>query len=371
MTFSGDPSASSSSAPQTSFLSLPNGCLCCSIKEPGIAAIEDMVIRAQSDGRGVDWVVVELTGLADPAEIARTFWTNEEMGGRLRLDGVIGVADARNLVEQLTDIELRGQCERQLAASDLVILNKTDLVTVDEAQEATRIVRSINGVASVLQTQRSVVDVGRLFPLNVYSSSSAAADSSGSSATPSNARAALAWASLMEQEPSIGDSSGPHSHTHTHADALSDVKTLTARVRSPLSPTARQLLERFLESLHWDRRLPPGGGGTAQQREADDAAAAAEQQQEEEEIDVLRSKGMFLVDGGDADGDPRRRRIEILQGVRDMFEIRRLFADDEEMNRLAAEQGGGKLVVIGRGLGTKEAFQEALDRALMAAQPAP
>lgn len=54
---------------QTSFLSLPNGCLCCSILEPGITAIENMVAE-RPDGDKVDWVVVELTGVADPGKPA-------------------------------------------------------------------------------------------------------------------------------------------------------------------------------------------------------------------------------------------------------------------------------------------------------------
>lgn len=64
MTLSSSPSSQS-----TQFLSLPNGCLCCSIKEPGIAAIEDMVDKQPAR---LDWVVVELTGIADPGESAGT-----------------------------------------------------------------------------------------------------------------------------------------------------------------------------------------------------------------------------------------------------------------------------------------------------------
>lgn len=79
----------------TDMLTLPNGCLCCSFKDLGIAAIEDMV-AAQRDK--VDWVVVELTGLADPAPIAKSFWANEEMGD-LILDSVVCVVDSRNVLK--------------------------------------------------------------------------------------------------------------------------------------------------------------------------------------------------------------------------------------------------------------------------------
>ena len=159
-----DPSSTTSSssdpaAPETAFLSLPNGCLCCSIKEPGIAAIENMIVEQErlgqgegkGKGRGVDRVVVELTGVADPgklddipldnpfslpencvltglttlflmstfsvlgllchssirvAEIARSFWTNEEMGGSLRLDGVVCVVDSRNVLKVRASLQL-------------------------------------------------------------------------------------------------------------------------------------------------------------------------------------------------------------------------------------------------------------------------
>lgn len=145
--------------PETAFLSLPNGCLCCSIKEPGIAAIENMITAQEESnktGKGFDRVVVELTGVADPAEIAHSFWTNEEMGGTLRLDGVVCLVDSRNILEQLKEGE---ECQkyvdpffcfmllpglihfhwppcgvRQIAASDVVLLNKMDLVTEQEME---------------------------------------------------------------------------------------------------------------------------------------------------------------------------------------------------------------------------------------------
>lgn len=65
-------SFSSEQDPQTSFLTLPNGCLCCSILEPGITAIENMVAQRPEGEKEVDWVVVELTGVADPGEFAGT-----------------------------------------------------------------------------------------------------------------------------------------------------------------------------------------------------------------------------------------------------------------------------------------------------------
>lgn len=89
-------------------LSLPNGCLCCSFKDMGIAAIEDMIAQQKDK---VDWVLVELTGVADPGTpdhlehranyrgpIARSFWANEEMGDLL-LDGIICVVDCRNILK--------------------------------------------------------------------------------------------------------------------------------------------------------------------------------------------------------------------------------------------------------------------------------
>ncbi|OXH00221.1 hypothetical protein C370_07348 [Cryptococcus neoformans A1-35-8] len=96
MTLSANPaSGSTQEDPASSFLSLPNGCLCCSVKDLGIAAIEDMV-------------VVELTGVADPAPIVRTFWANEEMGD-LILDGVICVVDSRNVLKQLAEEKSSGE----------------------------------------------------------------------------------------------------------------------------------------------------------------------------------------------------------------------------------------------------------------------
>ena len=117
-------------AQSSSMLSLPNGCLCCSFKDMGIAAIEEMV-AAQKDQ--IDWVLVELTGVADPGEcailggcwhgvlrlhtmsltlgpIAKSFWGNEEMGD-LILDGIVCVVDCRNILKVSEPLGYLVACE--------------------------------------------------------------------------------------------------------------------------------------------------------------------------------------------------------------------------------------------------------------------
>lgn len=348
-----DPSSASSTSPSlpaepaTKFLSLPNGCLCCSIKEPGIAAIEDMVTNIDPGSRPIDWVVVELTGLADPAEIARSFWTNEEQGGKLRLDGVIGVVDSKNLAKQLEtseDPSLRNQAQRQIAASDVILLNKADIVSAEESANMENLVRSINSSAVLKKTTRSVVpDLGELFPLGVYSGGTGKA---------------LEWATTSASASQHPTCNGDDrcSHTHTHAAALSDVHTISLDVPI-LSAGQRAKVEDFLQVMHWEGRLP-GTPSTSN----DETSRA-----EDDGFTILRSKGLFIVTATQAKTNTASHgRVEILQGVRDIFELKSLdlssgTASEQDQLRNLTQ---GKLVIIGKGLGDKEQWQKSLDDAL-------
>ncbi|EIW73491.1 hypothetical protein TREMEDRAFT_59665 [Tremella mesenterica DSM 1558] len=148
----------------SSFLSLPNGCLCCSVKDMGIAAIEEMVASLPG---GIDRVLVELTGLADPGPIARRFWENEEMGD-LILDGVVCVVDCRNVTNQLKRSS-EGECQKQIACADLILLNKTDLVPSPIVENVKTTIQHLNPTLKISKTVRSEVDLEEIFNLRGYS----------------------------------------------------------------------------------------------------------------------------------------------------------------------------------------------------------
>ncbi|NXF18259.1 CBWD1 protein, partial [Rhodinocichla rosea] len=113
------------------WLELRNGCLCCSVKDNGVKAIENLMQR-----RGkFDYILLETTGLADPGTVASMFWVDSELGSDIYLDGIVSVVDAKHGLQHLTEEKPEGlinEASRQVALADLIIINKTDLVSEEE-----------------------------------------------------------------------------------------------------------------------------------------------------------------------------------------------------------------------------------------------
>ncbi|KAG2466805.1 CBWD2 protein, partial [Polypterus senegalus] len=108
------------------WLELRNGCLCCSVKNNGLKAIENLM---QKKGK-FDYILLETTGLADPGAVASMFWVDAELGTDIYLDGIITIVDAKYGI--------------QAALADLIIINKTDLVDQDEINHLKEVVSSIH-----------------------------------------------------------------------------------------------------------------------------------------------------------------------------------------------------------------------------------
>ncbi|XP_059689353.1 zinc-regulated GTPase metalloprotein activator 1A-like isoform X2 [Gavia stellata] len=136
------------------WLELRNGCLCCSVKDNGVKAIENLMQR-----RGkFDYILLETTGLADPGAVASMFWVDSELGSDIYLDGIVSVVDAKHGLQHLTEEKPEGlvnEASRQVALADLIIINKTDLVSGEELNNVRTSVRSINGLVKILETQRA------------------------------------------------------------------------------------------------------------------------------------------------------------------------------------------------------------------------
>ncbi|WP_395675888.1 CobW family GTP-binding protein [Inquilinus sp.] len=132
---------------------LNNGCLCCSVRGDLIRIIGGLMKRAGS----FDRILVETTGLADPAPVAQTFLVDDEVRERTALDSIVTVVDARNIEARLADSD---EAEEQVAFADTILVNKTDLA--DEAVLATveARLRAINPVARLIRTKRCDADLG-------------------------------------------------------------------------------------------------------------------------------------------------------------------------------------------------------------------
>ncbi|HVI30000.1 GTP-binding protein [Hansschlegelia sp.] len=124
-----------------------NGCVCCTVRGDLIRILEGLMKRKGK----FDAIIVETTGLADPAPVAQTFFIDEEVGRKARLDAVVTVADAKWLTERLKDAP---EAKNQIAFADVILLNKTDLVSKDELDEVDGRIRGINPYARVIRTTK-------------------------------------------------------------------------------------------------------------------------------------------------------------------------------------------------------------------------
>ncbi|KAJ7335516.1 hypothetical protein JRQ81_013457 [Phrynocephalus forsythii] len=153
------------------WLELRNGCLCCSVKDNGLKAIENLM---QKKGK-FDYILLETTGLADPGAVASMFWVDAELGSDIYLDGIVSVVDAKYGLQHLQEEKPSGlinEAARQIALADLVIINKTDLVSQEALMKLKSVVRSINGLVKILETQRSRVDLSNVLDLHAFDSMS-------------------------------------------------------------------------------------------------------------------------------------------------------------------------------------------------------
>src|SRR6201996_1674358 len=129
-----------------------NGCICCTVRGDLIRILEGLMKR-----RGkFDAIIVETTGLADPAPVAQTFFVDQDVQEAARLDAVVTVADAKWLAARLKDAP---EAKNQIAFADVILLNKTDLVSPAELREVEARIRAINPYAKLHKTQRCNVDI--------------------------------------------------------------------------------------------------------------------------------------------------------------------------------------------------------------------
>ena len=129
-----------------------NGCVCCTVRGDLVRVVQGLMRRP---GR-FDAIVVETTGLADPAPVAQTFFMDEDVRAKTALDAVVALVDAKHLPLRLKDSK---EAEDQIAFADVVLINKTDLVSPAELADVERLVRAINPVARIHHTTRSDTDL--------------------------------------------------------------------------------------------------------------------------------------------------------------------------------------------------------------------
>ncbi|KAF2235579.1 cobW-domain-containing protein [Viridothelium virens] len=343
------------------WLELANGCICCSVKDSGVNAIEALM-----DRRGTfDYILLETTGLADPGNIAPLFWVDEGLGSSIYLDGIVTLVDAKNILTSLDEkpVAAVGEGEGedgggheghvgpelttahlQISHADVVVVNKSDLVGAQELAVVRERVQGINGLAKVHVTQQSRVPQleGVLLDLHAYDDVDAGA---------------LEFASKG----------------HSHLDPT--ISTLTLSVPTlPTTPLLR--LDAWLRSVLWERTLPRSSSNSAPAARSSansvglttasaisttsstPASVLSSTQQAAASptpltqgtavgFEIHRLKGRILLSDGGA---------KMLQGVREVFEM--LDAKDgsgvSKARGSSSAENGGKIVLIGRGLLSRE-----------------
>lgn len=138
-----------------------NGCLCCTVRGDLIETIGKLLERSEE----LDGILIETTGLADPAPVASTFFISEEMRSSTRLDSFITVVDAVNLEKNL---EQSHEAQEQVAFADIVLINKTDLASDDAVLRIEKRIRQINPLAKIHRCVQGVVDLASVLNSNAF-----------------------------------------------------------------------------------------------------------------------------------------------------------------------------------------------------------
>ena len=260
-----------------------NGCICCTVRGDLIRIIEGLMKRKGK----FDAIIVETTGLADPAPVAQTFFVDEDVKAKSRLDAVVTVADAKWLAARLRDAP---EAKNQIAFADVIILNKIDLVTAPELAEVEARIRAINPYARLHKAKKCDVSIADVLE-----------------------RRAFDLDRILDIEPDFlhaadHDHHG-HEHGHDHHHGLKhyhdeDMQSVSARLEGDLDPN---------KFMPWINNLTQVEGAK-----------------------ILRCKGIVALKG-----DPKRF---VFQGVHMMLD------GEPQRDWKPGEKRESKVVFIGREL---------------------
>ena len=137
-----------------------NGCICCTVRGDLIRIIANLMKRRDK----FDHLVIETTGLADPAPVIQTFFVDEDMQEKLNLDAVVTVVDAKHIWQHWDADE----AQEQIAFADVILLNKTDLVTPEQLEELENRIRGMNAMAKIYRTRNSELEMDALLGVKAF-----------------------------------------------------------------------------------------------------------------------------------------------------------------------------------------------------------
>lgn len=138
-----------------------NGCICCTVRGDLIRIVGGLMKRREK----FDGIIIETTGLANPAPVAQTFFVDDGVRAKTRLDAIVTVVDAKHLPERLADSH---EVADQIAFADVIVLNKTDLVSPDELAAVEARIRTINRFARIHRTERAQVPITEVLDQSAF-----------------------------------------------------------------------------------------------------------------------------------------------------------------------------------------------------------
>merc|ERR1719261_1424008 len=144
-----------------------NGCICCTVRGDLVEALKRLYKKISQ----FDAVIIETTGLADPAPVAQTFFVDDDIQRMYSLDGIITVVDCKHIIARLDDEKPEGvenEAEEQVAFADRILLNKTDLVEEAELPPIEARLKKLNPSAKIFRTQQSKVDPQELIGIGAF-----------------------------------------------------------------------------------------------------------------------------------------------------------------------------------------------------------
>ena len=140
---------------------MSNGCICCTVRGDLIRVLGNLMKRRDK----FDYVLVETTGLADPGPVAQTFFMDDEIRNEFALDGIVTLVDSGHINQQLGRSD---ESSEQVAFADVLVLNKTDLISDGELDELESRLRDMNSMAQVLRCEQAEVPIDSVLNLSAF-----------------------------------------------------------------------------------------------------------------------------------------------------------------------------------------------------------
>ncbi|KAL7313724.1 hypothetical protein PS15m_007430 [Mucor circinelloides] len=282
------------------WLELRNGCLCCSTKDVGVKAIENLM---EKKGK-FDYILLETSGLADPGPIASMFWLDDGLGSEIYLDGIVTLVDAKNIRDHMNEKKenvMINEALKQVAIADRIIINKKDLLKEGELDALKEDLASINTVADMIVTERSKIPLDYVLDINAYDVSNADA--------------------LVHQTEKIQEHGSHHAHQISH-----DIQTVCIQFDQQLDTIEH--LENWIQELLWEKKI---SGTTDDQQDP---------------VTVLRLKGILYPPRDKLVDETSQQKRMVIQGVQDLYDIQEGFAGDD----VNQNDTSSKIVLIGKNL---------------------